>query len=140
MQNPREFTLSYELHKAAAALTLGLTRELEELELRPSEATLLMIIGANPGCSQSDISRAMRAKPANIVPLVNNLEHAGALERIAGEGRAVALHLTRPGRAILKKVEAAMARFETKIARGMGSDQRAQTIETLRMVTLNVCK
>jgi len=137
--DPLTDVLGYELRRASIAVMASLTKELEPLGLRPSEATMLVVIGANPGCTQSDIARALRAKPANLVPLINSLLKAGAVERVPGEGRALCLSLTEAGTQLHGQVRAAMARHEARITRRLSPDQQRQMIEVLRLVCKDAC-
>ena len=62
--DPLDAMLGFHLRRTAAAVTGALSEGLAPLGFNPGEATLLRLIGANPGCSQSDIARALRAQPA----------------------------------------------------------------------------
>jgi DNA-binding MarR family transcriptional regulator len=79
-------TLHYELRRAAGALTGVMNGLFGRHGLKPSEATLLMAIGHNPGCTQSDIARLHRSQAANLVPLIAKLERDGAGSGRAGPG------------------------------------------------------
>jgi DNA-binding MarR family transcriptional regulator len=139
LDNPLEGMFGFELRRASSAVMMALTNELETLDLRPSEASLLMVIGDNPGCTQSDIGRAMRAQPANLVPLINRLTQAGAIERVPGEGRAISLHLTRRGATLLRQARAVTARIEARLVRGLSKSAQQQIVEALRLMTKNAC-
>ena len=117
----------------------ALADELAPLGLNPSEASLIMLIGANPGCTQSAISRAQRAKPANLVPLINQLAAVGVLERSPGRGRAIALSLTARGRDLHVRAKQVFERHEARIARGVSAESRAEMIVLLRRICLDAC-
>ncbi len=131
--------LGFQLRRTSVAVMSALAGELEPLGLNPSEASLIMLIGANPGCTQSAISRAQRAKPANLVPLINQLAAAGALERVPGRGRAIALSLTAKGRDLHAKAQAVFTRHEARIGRGVPAEKRAEVIALLRRICTDAC-
>ena len=60
IDDPLSSMLGYQLRRTSVAAMSALAEELEPLGILPSEASLLMIIGTNPGCTQSDVGRALR--------------------------------------------------------------------------------
>ncbi len=136
---PPSDMLGYELRRASVAVATALSNEVEPLGLRVSEATLLSIIGENPGCTQSEVGRALGAQPANLVPLVSRLVTSGLVARRQAEGRAIALSLTESGVLLLAEVNAAFARHEARITRRMPAAMRAQTIAALRQICKDAC-
>lgn len=137
--DPFAAMLGFQLRRTSVAVMSTLAAALEPLGLNPSEASLILLIGANPGCTQSEISRALRAKPANLVPLINQLSAAGALERIPGRGRAIALSLTEQGRDLHDRAKAVFERHEARIGRGLPKDKRAEMVAMLRRICTDAC-
>lgn len=132
--NPLEGLLGYELRRASLAAMSAYASALEPLGLRPSEALMLMIIGANPGRTQSDFCRALMLQPANMTPLVSQLVQAGWLEKRAAEGRSIALYLTKDGAALFKKIKRAVTQHEKEIARRVPKSTRVQLVKALRII------
>ncbi len=139
INDPLQSMLGFQLRRTSVAVMNALAVELEPLGIRPSEATLLMMIGANPGCTQSDVCRALRAQPANMVPLVNKLVVAGSIERERGKGRAIGLRLTDDGKTLFENVRAAFARHEARIARNLPPAMRADLIPALMRICRDAC-
>lgn len=137
--DPLHGTVGWELRRASGAVMNALGAEIEPLGLRTSEATMLLLIGTNPGSTQSDVGRAMRVQPANMVPLINKLVSAGLVERIPGIGRALALHLTAEGATRFDAVKAAFARHEARITRLLPEPQREAMVEALRGLVRAAC-
>jgi DNA-binding MarR family transcriptional regulator len=137
--DPLQTMLGYQLRRASVAAMTALADELATLDLKPSEASLIMLVGANPGCTQSAIGRALPAKSANLVPLVNQLVAIGALERTPGRGRAVALSLSKAGRALHAKVTRAFERNERVLSRHLGEDARGSMLTALRQICRDAC-
>lgn len=139
IDDPLDAMLGHQLRRTSVAVMAALTEVLEPVKLSPGEASLLMLIGANPGSTQSGISRSLRAQPANLVPLISRLEAIGALQRIPGKGRAIALTLSPVGETLHLAVEAAFARHEARLARGLRPEEQEQAIALLRRVCANAC-
>ena len=137
--DPFQTMLGFQLRRTSVAVMSALAEDLAPLGLNPSEASLIMLIGANPGCTQSAISRAQRAKPANLVPLINQLAAVGALERVPGRGRAIALSLSAKGRDLHVRAKQVFERHEARIARNMPADAQAEMIASLRRICMDAC-
>ncbi|KFL47584.1 MarR family transcriptional regulator [Sphingobium sp. SA2] len=137
--DPLDTLLSYHLRRTTTAATAALANMLQPLELNVSEATLLLFLGANQGCTQSDIGRALRAQPANLVPLINKLALLGALDKQPGKGRAIALSLSDEGQQLHAKVQQAFARHEEAIGRSIPPERRDEILALLRQVCRDAC-
>lgn len=137
--DPFQAMLGYQMRRTSVAVMSALASELEPLGLKPSEATLVLLIGANPGCTQSAISRLLRAKAANLVPLINQLAAVGALDRAPGKGRIIALSLSEKGRGLHDKAKAVFARHEARIGSGLSESKRAEMIAMLRQICTDAC-
>jgi DNA-binding MarR family transcriptional regulator len=90
----------YALRRASSAAMQKLARRLSQLDLRPSEASVLMVIEANPNISQSEIGRMLEIAGANMAPLISRLEKRELVERQPVDGRSHGLELTASGRAL----------------------------------------
>jgi DNA-binding MarR family transcriptional regulator len=137
--NPVADMLGYELRRAAVAVSAALTDDLEGTGLRASEANLLLMIGANPGCTQSAVARALRVQPANLVPLIAGLERQGLVARQQSEGRAIALMLSPRGEEHAAEVGRRFARHERRLAKDLPPDQRDMAVALLRTICRNAC-
>ena len=137
--NPMENLASFQLRRTALLVWAKFAESLEQLGLRPSDANLLMIIGANQGCSQSDLCRALRAKPTNMVPMVNSLMAMGVVEKGDAIGRSVPLYLTEDGERLLKKVKVAVIKHEKKIFSALSKTKCDQLTGTLQAIFTSVC-
>jgi DNA-binding MarR family transcriptional regulator len=140
LTDPLGGQLSYELRRASVAVMTALAADLEALGLRPSEASMLIIIGANPGRTQSDVGRALRIKPANMVPIISRMVIAGALERKRSAGRSLAIHLTVQGELLLRQVRKAYTRHQRRLARALPAGAQRQLIRTLRALCDAACQ
>lgn len=139
LSDPLSGSLCHELRKTSVAVMAAMSGEFGQANLKPSEANLLKYVGANPGCTQSDIARAHRSNATNLVPLIARLDREGLLERVPGDGRAIALSVSEKGRAVLARVDAGFQRLEDRLGSELTPDQRRLVIEALRTICKAAC-
>lgn len=139
LNDPLAGSLCHELRRTSAAVMAAMSGEFGQWNLKPSEANLLKFVGANPGCTQSDIARAHRRNATNLVPLIARLERDGLLERVPGDGRAIALSVSGKGSAVLANVNASFQRLEDRLGSNLTSDQRRLVVEALRTICKAAC-
>jgi DNA-binding MarR family transcriptional regulator len=91
LHNPLETLLSYQLRRASNASNASnerLNARLEWAGLKPSEASVLIVLEANSHSKQSDIGRSLGIQSANMTPLIAGLEHRGLICRAAVDRRS----------------------------------------------------
>jgi DNA-binding MarR family transcriptional regulator len=88
----------YALRRASAAMLADLGERLAPLDLRPTEASILLLIHANPGITQSKLGRILDIARANMNPIVARLALRNLIAREPVDGRSHGLILTAPGR------------------------------------------
>jgi DNA-binding MarR family transcriptional regulator len=135
LADPLADRLGYQLRRVSAAMMADLSVKLVPLGLRPAEATILLLVGANPGCQQGEIGEALGIKRANMVPLIARLVDAGLVARARADGRSHAISLTSRGvgkvAAVNKVLDRQEAQFHASLeARSMASLLKA--LATLR--------
>jgi DNA-binding MarR family transcriptional regulator len=121
--------LGYVLRRASGVMMSALGGALARVELRPVEATILILIGANQGSSQSDVGRVLGIKRANMVPLIAGLIAKDLIKKSPADGRSHALSLTEQGVARRDAADAIMLeherRFEAFLAPELAESLRA---------------
>lgn len=115
--NPVASRLGYRLRRSSSAMMATLGAGLELVGLRPVEATILLTIGANPGCIQSDIGRMLGIKRANMVPLITGLIQKDLVQKSPVDGRSFALCLTAQGEDARSEADAIMSAHERRYTR-----------------------
>jgi DNA-binding MarR family transcriptional regulator len=106
----------YSLKRASAAMLDDLNRRLVALDLRHTDAAILVLVNGNRGVTQSELGRALAIQRANMTPIVGRLVDLGLVERLPLDGRSQGLGLTGAGIASLAQVQAAMAEHEALIS------------------------
>jgi DNA-binding MarR family transcriptional regulator len=109
-------------------------RALADLDIRPAQYSVLVVIETNPGLSQSDIGSLLGIERARLVRLLDRLEQRGFVRRTQSrvDRRSHAIFLTQEGRKNLKVIKHLAARVESRVADRLGPDNRRALIEILR--------
>jgi DNA-binding MarR family transcriptional regulator len=105
----------YALRRASAAMQTEFSAMLQPLGLRPTEASMLVLIDANTGITQSALGQILGVQRANMVPLVSRLEEGGYILRVAVDGRSFGLKLTLSGIQICRTVKHAIELHKQQI-------------------------
>ena len=124
----------YQLRRASAAAMADLVDRLSVLDLRPAEATVLLVIDANPGATLSEIGRLLRIASANMTPLIARLEARNLIEREPMDGRSQGLMLAPLGRSLTRQVKAVVADHEAALIEKIPATTRDEFLRTLRAI------
>jgi DNA-binding MarR family transcriptional regulator len=122
----------YALRRASAAAMQHLGRRLAALDVRATEASVLLVIESNPGISQSEIGRMLEIAGANMAPLIARLERRELLEREPVDGRSHGLELTAAGRALSLGIKKVMKVHESALMAKIPVAHRAVFLATLQ--------
>lgn len=122
----------YLLRRVSVDLMTKLAARLATLDLRPAEATVLMVIGANPGVTQSEIGRLLDIATANMTPLAARLAGRELLVRERVDGRSHGLKLSESGRRLTQRARHIMEAFEAEQLERIPASQRAAFVSALR--------
>lgn len=109
-----EDRLGYVLRRASSGMMSELGAVLARVGLRPVDATILLLIGAREGSTQSEIGRTLGIKRANMVPLIAGLTAKGLVEKSPVDGRSQGLSLTATGIVSRDAADAAMKAHERR--------------------------
>jgi len=115
MQDPLLQLPGYALRRAASAASAELSARLAPLGLRQVDASVLILVNANPGITASALGRQLDIQRANMVPLLNRLELAALLDRAPLDRKSQGLHLTQAGETQLAEIRAVIERFEAEL-------------------------
>jgi len=125
------------------ALALAVSdRLVEAVRFHPNQtdtaAAALHLIGAYGGCSNSELSQALRLSHPATVRLVDRLEEAGHVRAEPGrDRRSTALHLTASGRNLVRSTGQRRASVLIDVAAALSAAQRSQ-FDALSEVLLSV--
>lgn len=126
--------VGYALRRAQMASVTGFLEAMKDVDLRPTQFAVLILISLNPGIRQTEVCAALGLQKANFVPLLNELQRRGLAVRKAGvpDRRASALHLTPHGEAVMKKANELHAAWEASLEARLGAEGCEQLLGLLR--------
>ena len=103
-------------------------------KMSPGHFTVLSLIHLNPGINQSALARSMYLDRSTMVPILDQFEKKGWLQRRARaeDRRAYALFLTPAGEKILDRAEQHVAALEEQISRQMGPRKRDKLLGLIK--------
>jgi DNA-binding MarR family transcriptional regulator len=129
--------LGYALRRAQMASVAQFLEAFKEIDLRPTQLAVLIIINENPGIRQTEVCDALGIQKANFVPLLNELGRRGLALRksVAGDRRSSALHLTPLGNATLQRARVIHDAYESRYVARLGKKGRDQLLALLNKVT-----
>jgi DNA-binding MarR family transcriptional regulator len=104
------------------------------LHMAPGHYTVLSLIKLNPGINQSKLAHSMYLDRSSMVPILDQLEKKGWIERKRppNDRRSHALHLTCAGRTALKQADGEVHKLEESIAAEMGRDKCASLLALIK--------
>jgi len=104
-----------------------------EAEISPGLFGILVIIEANPGLKQTELSIAAHLDRSSIVPVVDKLETRGYVSRRASaiDRRVNGLWLTSEGSAVLRKLKRTVIAHERRIARRLSAAEQQRLFDLL---------
>jgi DNA-binding MarR family transcriptional regulator len=131
MRDPLPEFPGYSLRRAANATAAELSSRLAPLELRQVDASLLMLIGANPDVTASALGRQLDIQRANMVPLLKRLEDAGLIDRKPLDGKSQGLVLTEAGEEKCQQAKAIIEAFEAEMLKRVPEPHREHLLPAL---------
>ena len=115
--------LGYQLRRAQTLVYAGFSARLARHGLTHGQFGLLIVVGANPGSTQTALAEVFGSNRSVMVRMIDKLENAGLLARKArrGDRRSNAIVLTGRGGALLAELRAAVREHEERVAGHLGA-------------------
>ncbi len=103
------------------------------LDLRPAEFSLLLVVDRNSGLTQRRVAAALGIRPSNLVGMVARLVARGLAEQRTspGDRRAIELHLTVSGRALLTQGIKLARQHDREVTAALSKEERQGLLEQL---------
>lgn len=130
--------LGYNARRTALAIIERFLVRMAEFDLRPVEFSVMSVIHHNPGVTSRQLCAALDLLPPNLVKLIQSLEARGMVSRQPHphDGRAVGLHPTQEGRALMERAEQAALDLEAPKSLGLTPAQQKTLLQLLQKVYL----
>ena len=128
--------VGFNLRMAQAAAFQAFSRLAQEVGTRPGRFATLMLIGRNPGISQTALSRANGRDKSSLTPVLNDLERRGLVirRRTRADQRAYRLSLTPAGRRLLAELTRCAREHERNLDRIIGAKEQKSFVRILKRI------
>jgi DNA-binding MarR family transcriptional regulator len=125
--------VGYALRRAQLTVFDEVIANFAELDLRPAQYSVLVLLGRWPGLKQSDVAAALGIQRANFVVLFDGLERRALARRspAPNDRRSYALYLTEAGAALLRRANQLEAELEARLDVRLGPGGREQLLDLL---------
>jgi DNA-binding MarR family transcriptional regulator len=126
--------LGYFVRRVQVWVFQDFIRRLAGLDISPAQFSVLVVISANSGLSQSELAATLGIERARLVRLLHRLERRGLTQRLpsSADGRRHALRLTRDGQKLLARAKALAGQHEAALKEKIGAERYRVLIEALR--------
>ena len=127
-----ETLIGYNARRAALAVIGEFLEQMAVYDLKPVEFSVMSVVLHNPGVTSRQLCAALDILPPNLVGLIQLLETRGLIERKPHpyDGRAVGIHPTNEGEALMMKAEITAKELEMNVGSKLTPNQ-VQTLVTL---------
>jgi DNA-binding MarR family transcriptional regulator len=117
-----EHHLGYLIRRAQIWIFQDFIRTLAEVDIRPAQYSVLLVIEANVGLSQSALAQTLGIERARLVHLLDGLEARSLAQRARSKSdrRSHTLTLTAQGRSALARIKVLADEHEERLAQKVG--------------------
>jgi DNA-binding MarR family transcriptional regulator len=128
--------VGFNLRMAQAAAFQAFSRLAQEVGTRPGRFATLMLIGRNPGISQTALSRANGRDKSSLTPVLNDLARRGLIRRTRtrADQRAYRLSLTPAGKSLLAQLVRCARAHERNLDRIIGAREQRSFVRILKRI------
>jgi DNA-binding MarR family transcriptional regulator len=129
--------LGYSLRRAQVAMFVAFHEATRGMDITPPRFTALVIIGANPGLSQSVLGSVLGIARSGAMLLTDRFEASGLVERRRrpNDGRAWGLHLTPHGERFVERMKRRVLEFDLKKTKTLPAKERRELLRLLEKLS-----
>jgi DNA-binding MarR family transcriptional regulator len=128
--------LGYFIRRLQVWIFRDFIRTLAPIHLSPAQFSVLVIVSANSGLSQTELAATLGIERARLVRLLHRLQSRGLIARLRSDadGRRHALELTPQGHTVLVQAKTLGARHQKRLIQKLGAERHAVLLQALREV------
>jgi DNA-binding MarR family transcriptional regulator len=131
-----ETLLGYNARRGALAVIEVFMDRMAPYAMRPVDFSVASLILHNPGITSRQLCATLGILPPNLVGIVNSLEKRGLIARQPhpNDGRAMGLHPTADGIALMAKAEVTAAALEVEAGSRLTPAEHKTLLRLLRKI------
>ena len=128
--------VGYAASRAAITLRKVFTQNMEPLDLKVVEFSILMLVAQNEQVNQKQLGETLDVSAPNMAVTLDRMVERGWVERVCGttDRRAQLIHLTTAGQALVHRAEKIAATMEAPTLSVLSPAEQALLIELLHKV------
>lgn len=133
-----ETLVGYNARRAWSIISGVFAERLAVYGLKQVDFSVLSLIAHNPGATSRQLCSTLDILPPNLVSLIASMDSRGLIERRPHprDGRAVGLHLTSAGQALVHEAEGAVVQLEADASAHLTARERDTLIRLLQKIYL----
>ena len=130
--------MGYNARRAALSIIELFLERLAPYGLKPVDFSVMSTIQHNPGVTSRQLCASLNLLPPNLVGLIQSLESRGLIERKPHphDGRAVGLHATPKGQALMVQAEQTATELEIEKTAKLTPAERKTLLKLLQKIYL----
>lgn len=130
--------MGYNARRAALSIIGLFLERMAPYGLKPVDFSVMSTIHHNPGVTSRQLCATLNLLPPNLVGLIQSLEARGLIERRPHphDGRAVGLHPTPQGQALMVQAEQTASALEIEQTARLTAAQRKTLLDLLQKIYL----
>lgn len=132
--------VGFHLRLAQTASFQAFVQEARAVDLSPGRFATLLLIGRNPGISQTALAAANGRDKSTLTPILEDLEHRGFIirEKLKTDRRSYQLTLTDAGKKMLDQLMTCAKRHDDNLDRIIGPKDRAKFLKILQKIAAEI--
>jgi DNA-binding MarR family transcriptional regulator len=132
--------VGFHLRLAQTASFQAFVQEARSVDLSPGRFATLLLIGRNPGISQTALAAANGRDKSTLTPILEDLERRGLIvrEKVKTDRRSYQLTLTDAGKKMLDQLTVCAKRHDDNLDRIIGAKDRAKFLKILQKIAAEV--
>jgi len=133
-----ETLVGYNARRAWLIISGVFSERMAPYGLKQIDFSVLSLLAHNPGATSRQLCTTLDILPPNLVSLVATLDSRGLIERKPHphDGRAVGLHLTADGEALVREAEQTVVQLESDASAQLTVRERETLIKLLQKIYL----
>lgn len=131
-----EALLGYNARRGALAVIEVFMERMAPYAMRPTDFSVASLILHNPGITSRQLCVTLGILPPNLVKIVDTLEKRGLIARQPhpSDGRAMGLHPTAEGVALMAQAEVTASTLEEEVASRLTKAERKTLLRLLQKI------
>jgi DNA-binding MarR family transcriptional regulator len=117
--------IGFHLRVAQDASFRAFARRAGQHDLKPGHFAALLVIANNPGIGQGALGRAIARDKSSVTPIIQSLSRRELIDRrtSAADRRRIQLSITKPGRALLRRLALHVRNHDRNLDTIVGADK-----------------